>query len=132
VSYTNSLKQDSGILNTKKLIKQVAGIQYGAETENAICGERRKSERRQTLNKLAGHMMWGGLRPPHIMDSFSIFSICLVFSALAPYCILCFDRMWYCISGPAGAPNPCFFSFTVCLRVPLSAGHVNRNPCLSS
>ena len=48
--------------------------------------------RRQMLKILAGHVMWGGLRPPPCCDS-----SCgpLVFSAFASACIFCFCPILY-------------------------------------
>ena len=87
-------------------------IQYGPKPENTKYTRIRKYMRRQMLKLLAGHMMWGVLRPPPGGDSScdplvfpafasaSMFFFCLimyflllphrVFSVVAPYCMFSF------------------------------------------
>jgi len=104
---------------TGKIIKQKTEIQDGTEEENTIWGQSRQYKRRRNAEIQVAHLMnhhiraaagggphqvvRGGRRPPHIMWTAGIVTICLrmfflllpniVFSAWARYCAVFLGRL---------------------------------------
>ena len=88
-------------------------IQDGPKAENAIWGKNRKCMRMQMLKIVAGHMMWGGLRPPPCGDS----SCGPLVSAFASACISCFcPLLYFLLSAHIVFPAVRFTSFSLYLH----------------